>query len=138
MNITLTREYDPEVTDGSITDDQGNFICYSLELPNLDNKPEISCIPEGQFSFQKFFSSTLGWVYRLQNVPNRSLIDIHSGNDVLDLRGCITVGTEQGTLTIKNKVYPAVLNSKVALQKLFDIVGNNGTITITSNQGTAS
>lgn len=132
MNITLTRTYDPEVTDGEITDDQGKFICYSLELPNLNNQPEVSCIPEGEYAFQKFFSSHLGWVYRLQNVPNRSLIDIHSGNDVLDLRGCITVGTQQGTLNIKGRIYPAVLNSKVALQKLFDIVGTSGRITITS------
>jgi hypothetical protein len=127
MDITLVRSYQPNVTEGIIYDDQNNQICFSLELPNLDNKQEVSCIPEGKYNFQKFFSQHLGWVYRLQNVPDRSLIDIHSGNDVNDLRGCICVGTEQGTLN----GLPAVLNSKVALQKLFDIVGSSGTINIT-------
>lgn len=128
MNITLVRTYFSDVTLGIINDDQNSQICFSLELPNLDNKPEVSCIPEGSYQFQKFFSSTLGWVYRLQNVPNRSLIDLHSGNDVNDLRGCICVGTEQGTLD----GLPAVLNSRVALQQLFDKVGTNGIITINS------
>lgn len=133
MNLKLVRtDYDSDLTDGKMYDDQNKAICFTLELPNLNNQPEVSCIPEGQFSFHKFFSSTLGWVYRLDNVPNRSLIDIHKANVCPELRGCIAVGLAQGTLDVKGKTYPAVLQSAEALQKLFDIVGNSGTITITS------
>lgn len=132
MNLTLTRtDYDNEVTDGILSDDQGNKICFTLELPDLNNKQGESCIPEGIYPFHKMFSQHLGWIYRLDNVTDRSLIDIHSGNTVLDLRGCITIGMKQGTLDIKGKTYPAVLESKKALNKLFSIAGNSGTITIT-------
>lgn len=132
MNITLKRSYDQECVDGVIYDDKGKQICFSLELPDKGNQPEISCIPEGVFKFRKIFSSHLGWVYRLDGVEGRSLIDIHSGNYTPDLRGCICVGTKQGTLAYKGKILPAVLNSKEALQKLFDTAGTTGTITITS------
>ncbi len=133
MNIILTRnDYNIECTDGYMSDDQGNKICFTLELPNLNNKKGESCIPEGSYPFHKVFSQHLGWVYRLENVPDRSLIDIHSGNTVLDLRGCITLGLKQGTLDIGGRNYPAVLDSKKALEKLFSIAGNSGTLTITS------
>lgn len=132
MNLKLIREYDPEKTDGVIYDDQGNKICYSLELPDLQNQHKISCIPEGIYHFHKFLSPHLGSVFRLENVPNRDLIDIHTGNTVLDIEGCILVGTRRGVQPIKGKIYPAVLDSHTALDRLFATVGNAGTITITS------
>lgn len=133
MNITLIRDIsDPEVTEGEIFDDQGNKICESLELPNLGNEPEISCIPEGQYSFTKLVSGKLGLVYRLSDVPGRELIDLHSANITPELRGCICVGLTRGTLNYQGKIYPAVLNSRAALAKLMTIAGENGIITITS------
>lgn len=130
MNITLVRDYDKELTDGELFDENKKHICYTLELPDKGNKPEVSCIPEGTYKFHKMFSSHLGWVYMLNKVPNRQLIEIHVGNTVLDIRGCILVGTKQGTINIKGRIYPAVLNSKEAIAKLFAIVGTEGTITI--------
>lgn len=130
MKIILSREYDPEVTDGEITDENGDHICYSLELPWLQNEQKISCIPEGEYKFSKMFSQKLGWVYRLKNVSGRSLIDIHKGNSVLDIEGCILVGMKRGTINEKGRIYPAVLNSKDALDRLFELIGMDGTITI--------
>lgn len=130
VRLLLKREYDPECTDGVLFNDQGSKICYTLELPQKDNKKGESCIPEGTYNFHKMFSQHLGWVYRLDNVPDRSLIDIHAGNTVLDIRGCILVGEKQGVLNVKGKHYPAVLDSKKALAKLFSLVGNDGIITI--------
>lgn len=128
--ITLTREYDPEVTEGILTDDAGKKICYTLELPWKNNESRISCIPEGKYKFQKKFSSHLGWVYELKEVSDRSLIYMHSGNTILDILGCILVGTKRGTMTVKGKVYPAVLNSRDALANLMTLVGNEGIIII--------
>lgn len=132
MEIFLKRFYDPECVDGELFDDQGKHICFTLELPENMNKQGDSCIPEGTYKFAKMFSQHLGWVYRLQNVPDRSLIDIHTGNTVLDIRGCILVGLKQGTLNVKGRIYPAVLESRDALAKLFSIAGIAGTITITN------
>lgn len=140
MNLTILRTcYDVDVTEGEWLDENKNHICYSLELPDKDNAPEISCIPEGIYPYVKFNSPHLGLVLRLENVPGRSLIDAHAANTVLDLHGCIGSGLTRGTLVIGGKVYPAVLSSRAAMVKLLAIAGNSGTITITSeadaNQG---
>lgn len=134
MNLTLTRtDYDDELTDGILSDEKGKKICFTLELPQKANNNQVSCIPEGRYKFRKLFSSKFGrWVYRLDGVPDRSLIDIHCGNTVLDIQGCILVGTKQGTLSVKGKIYPAVLNSREALDKVLGIGGSEGFITITS------
>lgn len=140
MNITILRDYDPEVTEGVMTDDStGKRLCYTLELPWKNNQHEISCIPEGKYRFHKFASPKFGHeVYRLENVPNRDFIDMHNGNTVLDIEGCILVGKERGTLTIpagSHYNYVAVLHSKPTLDILLSLLGSEGTITITSENG---
>lgn len=130
MQLTLSRYYEKDVTDGKLTDEKGKHLCWTLELPWLKNEHQVSCVPEGTYNFHKKFSQHLGWVYELEKVPNRSLIYIHSGNTTLDLKGCIAVGNKQGTLAIKGKVYPAVLKSKDTMNKLINLLGTNGTITI--------
>lgn len=134
MNLRLIRDVsDPEVTEGALYGEDGKKICYTLELPWKENKQKISCIPEGIYNYQKIFSSKFGrWVYRIENVPDRDLIDIHNGNTILDIEGCILVGNKRGVLTVKGRVYPAVLNSQDTLMKLLNVAGNQGLITITN------
>lgn len=134
MRLTLSRYYDIDCTDGEITDEQGRHICFSIELPDKKNKQSESCIPEGTYNFHKIFSQHLGWAYRLDNVPDRSLIDIHSANVAPELRGCIAVGLKQGTMDYQGQNLPAVLDSKKALQKLFDLVGTSGILTIVKGE----
>ena len=89
MELTLTRTYRPEGTNGILRD--GNqFIVYTIELPWQENKPGVSCIPEGRYELVKRFSIKYQWHYWLKDVPNRSLILIHPANDARkELRGCI-------------------------------------------------
>ena len=89
MVLVLKRTYFPEGTQG-ILDWQGNTICYTIELPWLENQKRISCVPEGEYVLQKRFSPKFKWHLHLQNVPGRDLILIHPANNAKkELMGCI-------------------------------------------------
>jgi hypothetical protein len=74
--------------------------CVTLERPWLQNKPNVSCIPEGTYELQMRRSPLLeritegkyltGW--EVMNVPKRTFIMFHPGNWVQDTEGCILVG----------------------------------------------
>lgn len=78
-----------------------NPFCFTLELPWRNNEVNASCIPVGKYLAKFEYSHRFErCVYTLQNVPNRSAIEIHSGNwagsvyDGLktDTQGCILLG----------------------------------------------
>jgi len=97
----------PDATLGIMYRD-GEAICATLELPWLSNQRKISCIPKGIYKTGRFKSPRNGEVFQLRDVPNRTAIQIHSGNIVDDIEGCILVGRTHGTLYGKR----AVLNSR--------------------------
>jgi hypothetical protein len=61
------------------------FMCDTLENPELNNVKNISCIPEGSYSVR--LRTAL-----VQDVPNRDYILFHIGNSAKDTSGCILVG----------------------------------------------
>lgn len=83
---------------------------YTLERPWLNNKRNISCIPEGKYPIYTFKHNRHGEVIGLRNVPNRSEILIHPGNSIDDTEGCILPGLNCGR--------GIVLNSKRALREI--------------------
>ena len=93
-----------------------DFGCYTLELPSLDNTPNISCIPAGKYDASIDKNVTIGgqYVIRLQAVPNRTGILIHVGNYTTDIAGCILVGNSQYT----NSVKKMVTNSRHTMEQL--------------------
>lgn len=104
---------------------------YTLELPWEDNKPGISCIPQGIYNFFPFKSPHNGDVWKAIYVPNRSDIEIHSGNyanygmnnGVLfepQIKGCILIG-----LGIEENI-PMITKSRLAMNYLQEIVGKSG------------
>ena len=69
-----------------------NFRCFTIERPWLNNRPNISAIPTGVYiavrgTFRDKYDN-----YELQDVPGRSFIEIHRGNTINDLKGCIAPG----------------------------------------------
>ena len=77
MNVTLKRTYDIDRTDGLLTVEGNSFV--SVELPDLNNHPMTSCIPEGTYSclWAEMHGHPGHWHYELQNVVGRSGIFIH-------------------------------------------------------------
>ena len=94
MVLVLNRTYFPEGTQGTIEWDD-TLVCYTIELPWLQNQKQISCVPEGEYVLEKRFSPKFQWHLHLKNVPGRDLILIHPANDAKkELLGCITPVTK--------------------------------------------
>jgi hypothetical protein len=70
----------------------GDFKCLTLELPWLNNEPNVSCIPAGSYTAFKYDSPKHGLCMLFQDVSGRSMIEIHPGNYTRQIQGCILVG----------------------------------------------
>lgn len=96
INLLLIRdEMTADSTLGKLYVD-GEYQCETLELPWLDNKKSISCIPNGEYPVSiRTADESRSYKYNhliVKNVPNRSYILFHIGNRVADSRGCILTG----------------------------------------------
>ena len=94
MVIHLTRTYFPDGTNGKL-ECEGNFICYTIELPWKNNEKRVSCIPEGKYFIRKRYSQKFKWHIEVIDVENRSFILFHPANNALkELNGCIAPVTK--------------------------------------------
>lgn len=92
-----------------------------LERPWVDNKRNISCIPQGVYDVCKLKKSSSGKyrdVFYVMDVPDRSGVLTHNGNIVSHTRGCLIAGKRRGKLAGK----PAVLNSRSAMAELNNLI----------------
>ena len=104
--LTVVRTHtDTFSTLGTFSVNNSPF-CFSVELPKVSYDGSNVCIPCGTYSIQKYFSPDHGFeVPLLQNVPDRTSIEIHPSNWAINpdtkrvyLLGCIAVGDkEDGT-----------------------------------------
>lgn len=112
------------------TGDDGTFGTLEIEgkefrtgeLPDKDNKAEISCIPTGTYRCVWNMSNRFKrMMYQVLDVPGRTGIRFHSANFCGDtscgkeaeLNGCIALGKSVG----KMKGQKAVLNSRLAMDE---------------------
>ena len=74
----------------------GEYQCETLELPWLDNKKSISCIPKGNYNVSfRYADESPKYKYLhliVNDVPDRSHILFHIGNRTKDSKGCILTG----------------------------------------------
>jgi len=111
----LQRAYFKEGTNGTLFSSD-NFLCHTIELPWLNNKRNVSCIPEGAYEVVPRFSKRFQHHLILKNVKGRSYILFHPANNALkDLQGCIA------PVTYLNGIGRGAY-SKDALQKLLSLV----------------
>jgi len=133
--VTITRtETDESGTFGKLATDSG-FECYTGELPQKNNLPDVSCIPAGNYGCAMRLSTKHGMCYGVENVPNRTDVEIHAGNfcgDVsaglkTDVLGCIILGRAIGEIGNQK----AILSSRDALQAFQnDLAGEAFALTI--------
>lgn len=102
-------ETGPEGTFSDVTvEDESRqvmFRCKGAELAWHDNKPNISCVPDGAFSMCKRFSPSHNRDVWHINVSGRTQVEIHSGNLAgdptlgmpHDVQGCALLGEEIST-----------------------------------------
>lgn len=131
LEATLTRqEYSNQGTFGVLTLEDKSW--FSLELPDRDNKPNISCVPTGTYlatlRYSPHFRKNL---YCLQKVPNRNFILIHGANFAGDeamgyqthLQGCISIGKSVGiALNFNKQRQRCIFGSQTALNEFMDVL----------------
>lgn len=103
-----------------------DFRCLTLELPWEDNIQNISCIPDGRYEAIQYVSPKHGSVILLQDVPQRSMIEIHSGNYTHQIKGCILVGDSIKYLDGDSVL--DVTNSRATLNKLMVLLPESFTV----------
>src|SRR5438445_11389781 len=97
MKLTIKRDIKAASGTMGILYLDGSLAGYTLELPVRDGKPG-SAIPCGTYQVNLWNSPHFGrQMPLLVEVPGRSEIEIHWGNEVVDTRGCILVGKERCT-----------------------------------------
>jgi hypothetical protein len=121
MRVNLHRiAHTPLGVFGELTVEGTQFSCYTVERPWIDNLPEVSCIPEGTYNLVPGRYNRGGYpAFEVRGVSGRSLIKIHRGNTMHDLRGCIAPGDALGCV---GGVW-AVLRSRSTLDALHKATG---------------
>lgn len=126
MKAIIAREYGKMQTLGRLVVFDGKEILLkvlTLELPDLGNQKNISCIPEGKYEVHRIYSPKFGNCFHLQDVPGRSAILIHRGNYTKDTMGCILVGLNH--IDIDNDGLKDVSDSTIAMNKLLNTITDN-------------
>lgn len=108
----------------------GDFNFWTLELPDLNNKRNISCIPEGEYQCFMRNSPKNGDVFQLKGVEDRTYIQIHSGNYTSQIEGCILVGDSVKFLNADG--IPDITNSKNTLSKLMELLPDEFIVSVGS------
>lgn len=118
-------------TFGELTNaNTGEHICYTVECPWLNNAPNQSCVPPGQYEVETHVSPrfgpcliisapTLGVTKAGPSLRTHCLF--HAANHPSQLQGCIAPGNSFGVVAGNW----AVTHSGATLQQLIALVGNN-------------
>lgn len=136
MHLTLRRMVDGDTyTLGRLEDAESRQVCVTAERAWVDlnrdglGDPEVSRIPAGTYTCHRDIHGKTGplpyQVWELENVPGRSEIHIHIGNDPgKHSKGCILVGTTWGAGGTIN-------NSRSAFDTLMRLTEGHDEITLT-------
>lgn len=125
--VTIQRWYLPDCTIGKLT--YKDFNCFTLELPWKNNERNVSCIPAaGGYLGEKHESPSNGSCIAINNVLNRSYIQVHSANFTRQIKGCIAVG--DSVKFLNEDSIPDVTNSKNTLKALLAILPDKFTVEI--------
>jgi hypothetical protein len=126
-NYSMVRK--PSTSDGTlgeIFNPDSTHLCYTIELPWLDNRQDQSCIPATTYTCATHNSQEHPNTWEIANVPQRTGVLIHNGNTEKGSLGCIVVGSTTGVLN----GLPAVSNSNVTLAMLQKTLPGNFALAI--------
>lgn len=146
MKVEILRNEDQTVeTKGKISvlndSDATIFSCLTLELPWLDNKTGVSCIPPNVYICKKVPPSHIPYNHiSITGVANREGICIHYGNFAAmttteieqgkhpDILGCVITGDKYAD--INGDGIDDICDSKATFEKLMSILPDTFLLTI--------
>lgn len=127
--ITIIRMiHETKQTIGFLTVKEANkilFYCFTLELPDKNNKPFVSCIPKGLYMVMNRYSKKHKNHLKILNVLDRTNILFHAGSFYTDIEGCILIGN--GFADINKDGMIDLINSRITLKKLIKILNLENT-----------
>jgi len=126
MMKIMRRKPDDKQTLG--TGEADGFTFYTLELPWLGNKFQVSSISTGTYTVVKRWSPKYKWHFHILGVTGRTWILIHAGNYYYHTKGCILVGAK--LMDINHDGYDDTVTSRVTLNKLLKILPKKFTLVI--------
>lgn len=89
---------------------------FTVERPWLDNKPNVSCIPDGNYKVKRVDSPKFGDdMWEIINVADRTHILIHVANSPHNVKGCVGLG---------QSIYPnlrGVGSSRLAITEFYSL-----------------
>jgi hypothetical protein len=124
--LTINRIYENDCTVGILN--FNGFRCFTLELPDLDNQTNISCIPAGRYHYNKIISPSLGECIDICDVIGRTYIRIHAGNYLSEILGCVLVGAGLDGVEVNGRVM--ITNSGNTLEKLMNSLPQSGELLV--------
>lgn len=99
----------------------GSLSLHTVERPWLGNRPNVSCIPAGDYELapRRYFRGGYEAI-EILNVPGRWPILFHRANWPADVNGCIGTGVSVGQLRRRKErvATKALLQSEVAHNRL--------------------
>ena len=92
---------------------EGRFFCFIAEPPWRGNRPQVSCVPPGDYVVEPWHSKRFPQSYHLCDVPERTAILTHSGNLAGDRSkqfithtlGCLLPGLKLGYIGKQKAVF---------------------------------
>jgi len=129
--LVLLRTEQTETETRGILLHEYKHLCYTLELPWVGNRTDLSCVPPGRYWMRPHISARHGRTLEVLSVPGRSGILIHPGNTTRSTEGCILPGQKTGLLDGR----PAVLESRAAMTDILEAWGDcvQGTLLISED-----
>lgn len=118
MRVDIIRLEEGEMGSFGALSIEGKAFCVTLELPDRNNRKNISNIPEGVYLCKKINSPTFGLTFQIMDIPNRSSILFHAGNFIDDTKGCVILAEHYGKLHGER----AVLNSGNTFKKFMSLM----------------
>ena len=107
MRLQLIRDKDTGNETLGRLYSEGEFLCYTIERPWLNNERRVSCIPTGTYTlttkeYGRFYEKYKLPIPILGGTEPRSEILIHPANYARELAGCIGVGNLQTDVSVLN------------------------------------
>lgn len=122
VTLQLKREIiSNKATLGTLINPKGLEIAKTLELPFMDNKQGISCIPFGTYQCKKDNTGRYRF-WKILDVPGRKNIEFHNGNFATDTDGCILLGQSWAIMANNKTNQPelSVTSSKHTFKRILE------------------